>query len=129
MTFAGQSVLRAMRVEVFAHIHRLSLGYYTRHEAGDVMSRITSDADTIQQVLSFALVSVVQGALLIVWIAAQMLRLNAAYALLALIVVPFMFMATLWFSSQARKAYRQVRLAVGNVNASLQENLSSVREV
>jgi ATP-binding cassette subfamily B protein len=129
MTYAGQHVLRNIRVEVFRHIHRLSIGYFTKHEAGDVMSRITNDADTIQQVLSFALVSVVQGALLIVWIAVQMLRMNVVYALLALLVVPFMFFATLWFSNQARKAYRQVRVAVGDVNASLQENLAAVREV
>src|SRR3981081_249794 len=101
-----------MRVEVFAHIHRLSVGYFTKHEAGDVMSRITNDADTIQQVLNFALVSVVQGVLLIVWIAAQMLLLNVAMALLALLIVPLMFLATLWFSAQARKAYRKVRVAV-----------------
>ncbi|MDQ2809363.1 MAG: ABC transporter ATP-binding protein/permease [Chloroflexota bacterium] len=129
MSYAGQHVLRSLRVDVFQHIHRLSIGYFTKHEAGDVMSRITNDADTIQQVLGFALVSVVQGALLIVWIAFEMLRLNLVYALLALVVVPFMFFATLWFSSQARKAYRKVRTAVGDVNASLQENLSAVREV
>jgi ATP-binding cassette subfamily B protein len=129
MSYTGQHVLRNLRVQVFRHIHRLSIGYFTKHEAGDVMSRITNDADTIQQVLSFALVSVVQGALLIVWIAVQMLRLNVVYALLALVVVPFMFFATLWFSTQARKAYRKVRVAVGDVNASLQENLAAVREV
>lgn len=129
MTYAGQHVLRNLRVEVFGHIHRLSLAYFSKHEAGDVMSRITNDADTIQQVLSFALVVVVQGVLLIVWIAFEMLRLNAVYALLALVVVPFMFFATSWFSTQARKAYRSVRTAVGDVNASLQENLAAVREV
>lgn len=129
MTYAGQHVLRNLREEVFGHIHRLSLGYFSKHEAGDVMSRITNDADTIQQVLNFALVSVVQGSLLIVWIAVEMLRLNFVYALLALVVVPFMFFATSWFSSQARKAYRTVRTAVGDVNASLQENLAAVREV
>ena len=129
MTYTGQNVLRRMRIEIFHHIHRLSVGYFTKHEAGDVMSRITNDADTIQQVLNFALVSVVQGALLIVWITVQMLLLNVVYALLALTVVPFMFVATVWFSNQARKAYRRVRVAVGDVNASLQENLSAVREV
>src|SRR4051812_24037348 len=110
MTYAGQHVLRSIREELFRHIHKLSIGYFTKHEAGDVMSRITNDVDTIQQVLSFALVSVVQGVLLIVWIGFEMLRLNAVYALLALVVVPFMFLATLWFSSQARKAYRKVQI-------------------
>src|SRR5689334_17701676 len=46
MTWTGQHVLRTLRVEVFRHIHRLSIGYFTKHEAGDVMSRITNDADT-----------------------------------------------------------------------------------
>jgi ATP-binding cassette subfamily B multidrug efflux pump len=128
MTYAGQSVLRQLRVEVFAHIHRLSLGYYSKHEAGDVMSRITNDADTIQQAISFPLISVIQGSLLIVWIAYNMLRDSFALALVALAVTPVMFVATSWFSGQARKAFRQVRSRVGDVNASLQENLSSVRE-
>ncbi len=128
MTYAGQNVLRQMRVDVFQHIHRLSLGYYTRHEAGDVMSRITNDADAIQQAVSFPLVSVVQGSLLIVWIAYTMLSQSFVYALISLAVVPFMFLATSWFSNQARKAYRQVRSRVGDVNANLQESISAVRE-
>jgi ATP-binding cassette, subfamily B, multidrug efflux pump len=128
MTYAGQNVLRALRVEVFGHIQRLSLGYYTRHEAGDVMSRITNDADTIQQAISFPLISVISGALLIVWIAYNMLHDSVMLALVALAVTPVMFVATSWFSGQARKAFRQVRSRVGDVNASLQENLSAVRE-
>ncbi len=129
MTYMGQHVLRELRVRVFEHIHKLSLGYFGKHEAGDVMSRITNDADTIQQVLSFALISVLQGVLLILWIAYQMLALDWVYALISLSMVPFMFIATLWFSGQARKAYRNVRRAVGDVNANLQERLSAVREV
>ena len=76
MTWAGQHVLRTLRAQVFRHIHRLSLGYYARNEAGDVMSRITSDTDTIQQAIGFALVNVIRGRLLIVWIAVQMLTMS-----------------------------------------------------
>ena len=129
MTYAGQNVLRTIRTQVFAHIHRLSLGYYSKHEAGDVMSRITNDADTIQQAITFPLIGVVSGALLIVWIAFSMLATNLVLALVALSVTPVMFVATSWLSGQARKAFRQVRRRVGDVNASLQENLSAVREV
>lgn len=129
MSYAGQKILRTLRVQVFAHIHRLSLGYFGRHEAGDVMTRVTVDADTIQQAVSFPLVSVAQGSLLIVWVAATMLQKSVAYALLALIIVPFMFAATLWFSTQARKAFRTVRRRIGDVNADLQEGLAAVREV
>ncbi len=128
MTYSGQNVLRGLRLEVFAHIHKLSLGYFTKHEAGDVMSRITNDADTIQQAISFPLVGVTQGSLLIVWIAYSMLVRSPTYALVSLSTVPIMFVATTWFSERAREAYRQVRSRVGDVNASLQESLSAVRE-
>jgi ATP-binding cassette, subfamily B, multidrug efflux pump len=128
MAYAGQNALRVIRIDVFRRIQSLSLGYFTKHEAGDVMSRITNDADTIQQSIGFPLVGVVQGILLMVWIAANMLLKSWGYALISLITVPVMFAATLWFSGQARKAYRNVRTQVGNVNANLQESISAVRE-
>src|SRR5919204_1177209 len=128
MTYTGQNVLRSMRVEVFAHIQRLSLSYYSKHEAGDVMSRITNDADTIQQAIAFPLISVIQGALLIFLIAYTMLSQSLPLAIVALAVTPVMFVATSWLSGRARRAFRQVRSRVGDVNASLQENLSAVRE-
>jgi ATP-binding cassette, subfamily B, multidrug efflux pump len=128
MTYAGQNVLRAMRMDVFTQIHELSLSYYSKHEAGDVMSRITNDADTIQQAIGFPLIGVIQGSLLVIWISYSMLAANIPLALVALAVTPAMFAATAWLSAQARNAFRQVRSRVGAVNATLQENLSSVRE-
>jgi ATP-binding cassette subfamily B protein len=129
MSWAGQHVLRALQVDVFAHLHRLSLGFYSRHESGDLMSRITNDVSTIQQAISFALIQVLSGFLLLGWIAWNMLALNWAYALLSLAVVPLMAIATSWFSGQARKAFRVTRKEIGNVNAELEESISGVREV
>jgi ATP-binding cassette, subfamily B, multidrug efflux pump len=129
MSWTGQRVLRALRVDVFQHLHRLSLGFYNKNEAGDLMSRITNDTETIQQAFSFALINVLSGSLLIGWIAYNMLRESLVYALLSLAVVPVMIITTLWFSSQARKAFRRTRLEMGSVNAELQESIAAVREV
>lgn len=129
MAWTGQHVLRTLRVEVFEKLHSLSLSYYAEHEAGDLMSRITNDSSAIEQAFSFALVNVFSGALLLVWIAYNMLRLSVPFALLSLAVSPLMFIATVWFSGQARKAFRKSREEIGNVNAELQETISSVREV
>ncbi len=129
MTYAGQNVLRVLRVKVFEQLHRLHMGYHTEHEAGDLMSRITNDTEAIGQAVNFALINVVSGVLLLVWIAYTMLTKNLAFALLSMAVVPFMVVATVWFSSQARKAFRISRQQMGNVNAELQESISAVREV
>jgi ATP-binding cassette, subfamily B, multidrug efflux pump len=129
MTWTGQRVLRAMRVDVFRHLHRLSMGYYAEHEAGDLMSRITNDSETIGMAVNFALINVISGALLLVWIAYNMLTRSLPFALISLIAVPAMIVVTLWFSSQARKAFRTARTSIGNVNAELQESIAAVREV
>jgi ATP-binding cassette subfamily B protein len=129
MSWAGQHVLKSLRVEVFRHLHRLSLSYYAENEAGNLMSRITNDSDTIQQAISFALVNVASGALLLTWIAYNMLNKNVPFALISLAMAPFMWFATNWFSAQARKAFRKTRTAIGDVNAELQQSISGVREV
>lgn len=128
MTWAGSHAVRSLLVDTFNHMNRLSLGYYTRNEAGNLMSRFTSDAETIQQAVRFALIQVVNGSLIVFWIMYQMLRMNVPYALLSLTVVPFMILATFYFSGQARKAFRRSRQEMGSVNANLQENIAGVRE-
>lgn len=129
MNWTGQRALRQICEDVFAHIHRLSLGYFSRNEAGNVMSRITSDTDTIQQALSFALLSVVNGLLQIGLTINAMVQSNLPYALISLSVVPFMILATFYFSTQARRAFRASRQQMGNVNAGLQESIAGAREV
>ena len=129
MAWTGQHVLRVLRVKVFEHLHRLSLSYYSKHEAGDLMSRITNDTSAIEQAFSFALVNVFSGILLLVWVAYNMVTANLPFALLSLSVAPVMFLATLYFSEQARKAFRVSREEIGNVNAELQESIAAVREV
>jgi ATP-binding cassette subfamily B multidrug efflux pump len=129
MAWTGQHVLRVLRVEVFEKLHALSLSYYAEHEAGDLMSRITNDTTAIEQAFSFALVNVFSGILLLLWVAYNMLTSNLPFALLSLSVSPLMFIATLYFSEQARKAFRVSRKEIGNVNAELQESIAAVREV
>lgn len=128
MTWSGQQVLKVIRVQVFEQINRLSIGYHVENEAGNTMSRVTNDADTIQQGMTFALVQVVSGVMLMSWVTYNMLTSSVAYALVSIALVPFMIIATVWFSSQARKAFRVTRLEMGSVNAELQESIAGVRE-
>lgn len=129
MNWTGQNVLRKIRQDLFRQIHRLSMGYYARNEAGNIMSRVTNDTDTIQQAFSFALLQVFSGVLLMGWIAIRMLQDNVPYALISLAIAPVMLIATNYFSGQARKAFRRARQELGSVNADLQESISGAREV
>jgi ATP-binding cassette subfamily B protein len=129
MSWAGQHVLRALRIDVFERLHQLSLSFYSANEAGDLMSRITNDTGAIEQAISFALVNVISAVLGLTWVALYMITASPALAILSLAVTPLMFFATVYFSSQARKAFRRSRREIGNVNAELQESIAAVREV
>jgi ATP-binding cassette, subfamily B, multidrug efflux pump len=129
MTWAGQHVLRGLRISVFEHLHRLPMGYYAEHEAGDLMSRITNDAVALEQAINFALINVIGGILLLVWIIYNMFTTNVPFALLSVAAAPVMVLATFYFSAQARKLFRVSRKSMGSVNSELQENISAVREV
>ncbi len=125
---AGLNVLLNLRMAVFKHIHRLSLSYYAKNEAGDIMSRLVNDMDALQQAFSFALIQVIRGVLIIAWLVYTMLHRSIEFGLISMVAVPFMMIATVWFSQQARKAYRKARREIGEVNANLQENIAGVRE-
>jgi ATP-binding cassette, subfamily B, multidrug efflux pump len=129
MSWAGQHVLQSMRKQLFRHLHKLSMSFYVEQEAGSIMSRITNDIETINQAISFALVNVLSGILLIVWVAVKMLTLSWSYALVSMAVVPLMIVATFWISGQARKAFRRTRVEIGKVNANLEESIAGVRDV
>jgi len=128
MAQAGQRVVGELRNKSFEQIHRLSVGYFTEHELGDVMSRLTNDVDTITQAVNFGLVQVVSNSLSLVGIIIAMLVLNTSLALVSLLVIPFMAGVTVFLSDRARRAYRNSRVQMGAVNADLQESISGVRE-
>jgi ATP-binding cassette subfamily B protein len=129
MSWTGQHVLRELKLDLFNHLHKLSLSYYAEHEAGDLMSRITNDTSAIEQAFSFALVQVFSGILLLVWTAYNMIVYSLPFAVLSLVIAPVMFYVTYYFSTQARKAFRVAREEIGSVNSELQETISAVREV
>lgn len=129
MRWSGLNVIRELQRDLFRHIHALSLRFYSQNEAGDIMSRVTNDVDTLQQTFSFALMQVFSGVVVVVWIVIRMFESNATYALFSLALLPIMVLTTTYFSNQARKAFRRARREIGSVNAELQESIAGAREV
>ena len=127
MIVVGNKVLFQLRSQIFDRIQSLSLTYFDEHEAGDLMSRLTNDVDTIGQVINAGLVQTLGSALLVVGIVAAMFRLNWQLALATFAILPFMFAASIWLSGRARRAFRETRKTIGSVSADLEENISGVR--
>jgi ATP-binding cassette subfamily B multidrug efflux pump len=129
MTVVSQNVLCELRAHIFAKIQELSLSFFDRHEAGDLMSRLTNDTDVINRVLGMGLIRLTGSALTLVGILVAMLGLNWRLALASFTVLPAMVFTTIFFSNRARRAFRRTRQTIGGVSAELEENIAGVKVV
>ena len=119
-----------LRVKVFAHLQRLSLGFFTEEKAGVVMSRMTSDIENLQQLLQDGLSQLAIQALTMVVITVILFTTNVRLALITVVlIVPALVVASLWFRRASERGYDRVRDGIANVLADLSESLHGVRIV
>ncbi|MBV9543739.1 MAG: ABC transporter ATP-binding protein [Chloroflexi bacterium] len=124
----GQRLLASLRGRLFEHFNRLPLAFFDRRPLGDLMSRVTNDVDTLNQLLSQGLTQLLGSLFGLIGIVFAMLLLNVPLALVSFTVIPLIFVATSVFSRLARRAFRTTRETTGDVTAELQEEISGIRE-
>ena len=128
-TSVGQRVMHDLRRTLYHHIQRLSLSYHDRKKTGDVISRVTSDIDAIQDFVSQALLGIVVNVVTLIGMLAVMFYLNWRFTLIALSVAPILFAVVYVYTRRIKKASRAVREKEGEVVSIVQEVLSSIRVV
>jgi ABC-type multidrug transport system fused ATPase/permease subunit len=127
--WVGQRVLQDLRIQVFAHLQTLSINFYSRRQAGVIISRLTNDIQALDQLVSDGVVTLFQSTLLLVGTAAILITLDAQLALLTFGIFPVLGVASLVFRIISAEAYRQTREKVALITAYLQETLSGIRVV
>ena len=127
--WVGERALADLRIELFSHLQRLSLGFYERNRTGAIVSRITNDVEALDQLVTDGISSLVQNTLVLVGTAVVLFVLDWRLALATLAVLPLMAGVTAWFRSRSNRAYRRVRERLGLVTATLAEDISGMRVV
>jgi ATP-binding cassette subfamily B protein len=123
-------VMFELRVRTFAHLQRLSLDYYTDEKAGVIMTRMTSDIESLQQLLQDGLPQFALQGLTMVIVTVVLFFYNVELTLITLLmIVPLLTGLSLWFRSSSDKGYQRVRDGIANVLSDLSESLSGVRVV
>ena len=125
----GQRVLQDLRIQVFAHLQKLSIGFYSRRRAGVIISRLTNDVQALDQLVTDGVVTLFGSTLTLVGTAVILFILDAELALLTFLVFPVLAAASLAFRIISAGAYRETRERVALISAYLQETLSGVRVV
>jgi ATP-binding cassette subfamily B protein len=128
-TWLGQRIMFDLRMEVFAHLQRLSLRYFDRNPVGRLMTRVTNDVEALNEAFSSGIVTVFGDVFTVLFIFAAMVRLDWRLALVTFSVLPFVAAAAFVFRGLIRRAYRDIRVRLARINAFLQEHVSGVRVV
>ena len=125
----GEGVLRDMRRRVFDHLMRLSMPFYDREKAGVVVSRMTSDVDSLQELVQQGLLQFVASTLLIFLSIIVLALVSWELLLICLIPVPLVVLASIKFNRDSNKAYLTVRDRIGLTLSALQEGITGVRVI
>ncbi len=123
-----QRLLAQLRQDIFIKIQSLPLSFFDRSEAGDLMSRLLNDVNTVNQAFGQTVAQMLGNLLSLVGIVIAMLAINLQLGLLSNLVVPLMIFTTGLFSRWARARFRVTRQTIGELSAKLEEDISSVRE-
>jgi ATP-binding cassette subfamily B protein len=128
-TSVAQWVAHDLRRILYHHIQRLSLAYHDNKRTGDLISRVTSDIDSVQDFVSQAMLGLVVNILTLIGMLAVMFYLDWSFTLIALSVAPVLFIVVYSFTHRIKKASRAVRKKEGEIASVVQEVLSSMRVV
>ena len=127
--WVGERILADLRIKLFGHLQRLSLGFFERNRAGVIISRLTNDVEALDQLVTDGVTTLVQSTLTLVGTAILLFVLDWRLALATLAVIPVMSAGTILFRIYSSRAYAAVRERLGLVTATLAEDIAGMRIV
>jgi ATP-binding cassette subfamily B protein len=127
--WVGQRALQDLRLMIFSHLQKLSIGFYSRTKAGVVISRLTNDVEALDQLVTDGVVTLFSAGLTLLGTAVILVLLDVKLALITFLTFPLLLIGSLIFRIVSAEAYRLTREKIAYVTAYLQETLSGIRVV
>ena len=129
LNYTSNKIVFNIRQDLFTHLEGMSLSFFDKNPVGRLVTRVTNDTETLQEMYSSVLVNLFKDVFLILGIIIIMASMDIKLTLLALSVVPIILIATAIFRLKIRTAYREVRVKLAKINSTLNENLTGMKTV
>lgn len=127
LQYAGQSIIRKIRLHLFQHIERQSMSFFDNNAIGRLVTNVSSDTESVSQFFTQFFLSMIRDGLSVLMIIFAMFELNGQIAAYSMIILPIIFAISLLFRGKLREAYQTTRTRLSNVVAFLAENLAGIR--
>lgn len=129
LQWTGQRIMFDLRRDIFKKLQQLHLQFYDRNPIGHLMTRMTTDVDTLNEMFTSGLIVVIGDIVVACYIVFYMFSVNWRLALASFTILPLLIWLTIWFKRGARHAFRDIRERVAAINALLQERLTGMSVV
>jgi ABC-type multidrug transport system fused ATPase/permease subunit len=129
MEYVAQKTVYGIRNALYDALQRLPFSFYDSAQTGQLMSRVTSDVDTLRRFFGFGLIRLITSFVTFAGVLTIMLSMHWKLTLLSFVITPLMVYVTLQFSRKVRPAYTQVQEQMAHMTTALQENITGIRVV
>lgn len=126
LQYAGVHSMYDLRMKLFAHLQKLPLSFFDKNPVGRLVTRVTNDIEALVEMLSEGLVTIIRDIAVMVAILVVMLLIDYRLALITFVVLPLVVLFMVRFKDAIRKVYREVRVKLAKINATLSENISGI---
>ncbi len=122
----GQKTIYDLRTQLFAHTQKLALKYFDKTPIGRVVTRVTNDVESLQELFSSGIIMVFSDIFIIMWILVFMFAMDIKLTFVTLSVMPFLVYGTFLFRRKVRETYREVRFHLARLNSYMQEHITGM---
>ncbi|MGE5402605.1 MAG: ABC transporter ATP-binding protein [Ignavibacteriales bacterium] len=127
--YMGQKIVYDLRIKLFTHVERLALKYFDKTPIGRIVTRVTNDVESLNEMFSSGIVMVFSDVFIILWIFGFMFFMDWKLSLVTLSVLPLLIYGTFLFRVKVRDAYRDVRFHLARLNSYMQEHVTGMSVV
>jgi ATP-binding cassette subfamily B protein len=124
--YMGEKIMYDLRMEIFTHIHKMEMSFFDKNRVGRLMTRVTTDVQTLNEMLSSGVVALFGDIFMIAAIVVVMLNLNAVLSFVTFSVLVFLGAATVVFRQKVRKYFSIIREKISAINSYLQESITGI---
>ena len=129
LNYTSQKIIFNIRQDVFSHIQTLSISYFDKNPVGRLVTRVTNDTETLNEMYTSVLVSLFKDIFILGGIMIVMLKMNYKLALLSFSLIPFILIASIIFRKKIRGIYRLGRAQLARINSTLNENITGMKTI
>ncbi len=127
MEYAGQRMMHDLRMEIFDHIQRLSVDFFTRNTVGRLSTRVTNDIQNMQELFTTIITFVMKDAFMLMGIIVMLCIMDIRLSLAVFLIIPLVVFSTWFFSRKSREVYRRLRVNVAEINSTFSECIGGIK--